>query len=29
LARNQDGATCLWWRSVLLLEETGELEENH
>ena len=23
------GATCLWWRSVLLLEETGELEENH
>jgi hypothetical protein len=23
------GATCLWWPSVLLLEETGELEENH
>jgi hypothetical protein len=23
------GATCLWWRSVLLLEGTGELEENH
>ena len=33
LARNQDDvlewATCLWWPSVLLLEETGELEENH
>ena len=30
---NQDDvfewATCLWWPSVLLLEETGELEENH
>ena len=23
------GAICLCWRSVLLLEETGELEENH
>jgi hypothetical protein len=23
------GATCLCWRSVLLLKETGELEENH
>jgi hypothetical protein len=26
---SSSGATCLWWRSVLLLEEIGELEENH